>query len=103
MATVVGVAWYERSEWAQLRAIAPDADKLEETHGEWLVLAEKRLRGLRTAGYEPHRVPVKVAALQAWCDMLGRQPDASARAEYTSAELQRLHEAGLLDREQPGT
>ena len=99
MATVVGVAWYERSEWARLRAIAPDAETLEETHAEWLALAEKSLRDLRAAGYEPHRVPVKIAALQAWCGMLGRQPDASARVDYTSAELQRLHQAGRLDRD----
>jgi hypothetical protein len=51
---------------------------------------------LRSAGYRLYRVPVKLAALQAWCDALGCQPDASARAEYASAELQRLHEAGLL-------
>jgi hypothetical protein len=30
------------------------------------------------------------------CDPLGLQPDASARAEYTSAELRRLHETGAL-------
>jgi hypothetical protein len=96
LATVIGVAWYEPDEWAELRAIAPDADKLEATHSEWLAMAEKSLRDLRRAGYRLYRVPVKVAALQAWCDALGCRPDASARAEYASAELQRLHEAGLL-------
>jgi hypothetical protein len=95
--TIVGVAWYEPSEWNQLRALAPDADKLEATHAEWLAFAEKGLADLRAAGYDPRRVAVRVAALQAWCDVLGRRPDASARAEYASAELQRLHEAGLLD------
>jgi hypothetical protein len=99
VATIMGVAWYDPSEWAQLRAMAPDADKLETLHAEWLAFAEKSLHDLRTAGYEPHRVPVKIAALKAWCDVLRRQPDASARAEYASAELQRLHEAGLLDRD----
>lgn len=97
MATVVGVAWYEPGEWAKLRSIAPDADKLEATYPEWLAVAERSLRELRSAGYRLYRVPVKVPAFQARCDALGRQPDASARAEYASAELQRLHEAGLLD------
>jgi hypothetical protein len=60
-------------------------------------VAEKSLRDLRFAGYKAQRVPVTVAALQAWCDLLGRQPDASARSEYASVELQRLHNAGLLD------
>jgi hypothetical protein len=97
--TVVGVAWYEPGVWAELRSIAPDADKLEATHSEWLAMAERTLGDLRKAGYLPYRIPINVAALQAWCDALGRQPDASARAEYASAELQRLHEAGLLDRD----
>jgi hypothetical protein len=99
VATVVGLAWYEPGEWDRLRAIAPDADKLERTHAEWLAFAEKAVRDLRIAGYAPLRVPVNVAGLQAWCDSLGRLPDAKARAEYASVELQRLHEAGLLNRD----
>ena len=99
MSTIVGVAWYEPGEWHQLRAIAPDATTLEATHAEWLAFAEKGVADLRAAGYDARRVPVKVAALQAWCEVLGRRPDASARAEYASAELQRLHESGLLDRD----
>jgi hypothetical protein len=99
VSTLVGVAWYEPGEWDQLRAVAPDADTLEATYAEWLAFAEKGLADLRAAGYAPRRVPVKVAALRAWCEVLGRRPDASTRAEYASAELQRLHEAGLLDRD----
>lgn len=94
---MIGVAWYEYGEWNQLRALAPDAEKLEATHAEWLAFAERSLAELRAAGYHPRRVPVKVAALQAWCDAVGRRPDASARAEYASAELQRLHETGMPD------
>jgi len=97
MTTVIGIAWYEPDEWADLRSVAPDADKLEATHSEWLALAEQSVRELRRAGYRPYRIPVKVAALQAWCETLGRHPDASSRAEYASAELQRLRQAGLLD------
>ena len=93
MSTIVGIAWYEPGEWNQLRALAPGAEKLEPTHAEWRAFADKGLADLRAAGYDPRRVPVKVAALQASCEALGRPPDASARAEYASAELQRLHEA----------
>jgi hypothetical protein len=99
MSAIVGVAWYESAEWSQLRALAPDPEKLEATHAEWLAFAEKGLADLRRAGHDVRRVPVKVAALQAWCELLGRRPDARARAEYASAELQKLHQAGLLDRD----
>ena len=97
MRTIVGVAWYDASAWDRLRTIAPDAAKLETTHAEWLAFAAKSLDDLRAEGYRPYRIRVKLAALQAWCDETGRSPDASARAEYASAELRRLHEAGLLD------
>jgi hypothetical protein len=99
MGTVIGVAWYEAREWSRLRTIVPDPEKLEATHGEWLVFAEKSLADLRSAGHTVHKVPVTVAALQAWCELLGRRPDARARAEYTSDEVKRLHEAGLLPRD----
>ena len=44
VSTIVGVAWYEPDEWDQLRAVAPDAEKLEATHAEWLAFAEKASR-----------------------------------------------------------
>ncbi len=93
MTTIVGVAWYSAAEWAQLRAIAPDADKLEATYDEWVAVAEKGLRDLRSAGLAPERVPVRLDLLRAWCDARGRRPDAAARAEYAAAELQRIHES----------
>lgn len=97
MSTLVGVAWYDPAEWERLRAVAPDAEKLEPTHAEWLALAEERLASLRAAGHDVRRVPVRLAALQAWCAANGRRPDASARAAYVSAELQRQREDGILD------
>ena len=97
MKTAVGVAWYDASEWDQLRQIAPDRDKLETTHAEWLALAEQGLADLRARGLRPYRVPVSIAEFRSWCSITGRRPDASARAEYASVELKRLHAAGLLD------
>ena len=97
MSTPVGVAWHHPAEWERLRAVAPDAEKLEPTHAEWLAFAEERLASLRAAGHDVRRVPVKLAALQASCTAHRRRPDARARAEYVSAQLQRLHEDGILD------
>lgn len=41
MATAIGIAWYEPSDWTKLRAIAPDVETLENTHGEWLALPRR--------------------------------------------------------------
>jgi hypothetical protein len=43
MSTLVGVAWYDPTAWDGLRALAPDAEKLEPPHAEWLTFAEERL------------------------------------------------------------
>jgi len=93
---MVGVAWYDPSEWNSLRRVAPDAHKLETTHAEWLIVAERGINDLASAGLQPRRIPVKLAELLAWCDVHRRVPDASARAEFVSQELRRLHQAGLL-------
>jgi hypothetical protein len=93
MRTVVGVAWYSRTEWSELRKIAPDADQLEVTYEEWLIVFERGLTDLRTAGLYPERVPIAIGALSAWCAARHRRPDGAARAEYAAAELQRLHES----------
>ena len=97
MKPMVGLAWYEADEWEELRAVAPDADKLEPTYAERRAFADKTLRDLRAEGYDARPVPVKIAELRAWCAGLGRRPDGSTRAEYAAAELQRLHGPSSLD------
>ncbi len=41
---VAGIAWFRASQWQLLRSLATDADDLEETHEEWVKIAEKRLK-----------------------------------------------------------
>jgi hypothetical protein len=94
MNNVVGVAWLTPDEWAKLRDIAPDADQFQPTFDDWRAVLEKSLADLRAKGLRLQRVPISVAALQAWCEIRGRRPDADARAEYTASELQRINESG---------
>ncbi|MHB8791147.1 MAG: hypothetical protein ACYDBT_14865 [Desulfobulbaceae bacterium] len=35
------VAWYKPDQWRRLREISEDRDRLEETYGEWQILAKK--------------------------------------------------------------
>ena len=38
------IAWYKPNQWQRLREISEDRDELEETYGEWRILAEKAMQ-----------------------------------------------------------
>ena len=93
---MLGIAFYSREEWEALRAVAPDADVLEETYDEWLTVYRSSVASLRAAGIRPKRVAIQLGQLQEWCRLNGRRPDAEARAAYASDVLRRLSIEGFV-------
>lgn len=91
MSAVVGVAWYSRAAWTRLRALVPDADRLEETYEDWVGVFERGVADLRAAGLAPARVAVDVDAFMAWCAGHALRPDSGARARFAADELRRRH------------
>ena len=89
---VAGIAWFRASQWQLLRSLATDADDLEETHEEWVKIAEKTIEDLGRQGVHTQKVDVDVNELQAWCSAQKRPLDSSARAAYAAAHLRELHE-----------
>jgi hypothetical protein len=87
---VVGVAWYAAAEWDRLKEICVDAQKLEDTHAEWLRDAERAVREFEQNGLFVRRVPVAVDALIAWCQSHNCPIDASARAKFAAEMVQRV-------------
>lgn len=47
---VVGIAWYKKEHFQELRRIFEDGDKLHRTHHEWLAAAEKLRKRLEAQG-----------------------------------------------------
>jgi hypothetical protein len=90
--TVVGVAWYSRETWAELRRLVPVPGDLESTYEDWLAVFADGFARVQAAGLRPERVEVDLKALLAWCAPTGRVPDSTARAEFVSEQL-RLREA----------
>ncbi|MHB8837753.1 MAG: hypothetical protein ACYC7F_02240 [Gemmatimonadaceae bacterium] len=89
MTTIVGVAWYSRSTWTQLRETAPDGASLEVTYEAWLNVFEDGLAKLRAAGVTPQRIEVDLRVFTEWCESVGRVPDSAARAAFVSEQLRR--------------
>jgi hypothetical protein len=88
----VGVAWYREQEWAELRRLAADPEKLEETYAEWKSAYEDGLLKLASAGLQPERVELTVAQLQAWCAANKCPLDAGARSGLAAELLRQRHE-----------
>ena len=89
---VAGIPWFRASQWHLLRSLATDVDDLEETHEEWVKIAEKTIEDLARQGVHTQKVDVDVNELQAWCSTQKRPLDSSARAAYAAAHLRELHE-----------
>jgi hypothetical protein len=89
---VAGIAWFRANQWQLLRSLATDAEDLEETHEEWVKIAEKTIEDLARQGVLAQKVDVDVNELLAWCSAQNRPLDSSARAAYAAAHLRELHE-----------
>jgi len=91
---VAGIAWFRADQWQLLRSLATDAEDLEETHEEWVKIAEKTIEDLARQGVLAQKVDVDVNELHAWCSAQNRPLDSSARSGYAAAHLRDLHENG---------
>ncbi len=82
--TVVGIAWYDPTQWAKLKQVAADAEKMDATQEAWQRGFERTERELAARGLTVRRVPIDVDALVAWCGAQNKPVNGEARAEYTS-------------------
>jgi hypothetical protein len=85
----VGIAWYRPEQWALLREVSTDRDKISEIWSEWEATASQKLAELRELGLDIRKVDVDVDELRAWCEQRQRSVDAGARSEYVAEKLRR--------------
>jgi hypothetical protein len=83
----LGLAWYSREAWERLRAVADDAQALDDTYEDWERQALGAVRDLESLGRKIRKVPIDIDALLAWCRKHHRRNDIKARAEYVSELL----------------
>jgi hypothetical protein len=82
-----GIAWYRRDQWARLRELAADADKLDEAYEDWLAGAQKTIVQMTAAGVHVRRVDIDLDELVRWCRYEGRRLDSAARAAFAAERL----------------
>jgi len=85
--TITGIAWYRRDQWARLRELAADADRLEEAYEDWLAGAQKTIVQMTATGVRVRRVDIDLDDLVRWCRHEGRPLDSAARAAFAAERL----------------
>lgn len=83
-AAIVGIAWYRRGDWPELRALFTDADKLPLTWEDWERRAAALEQSLKTQGKRVVRSEIRPRSFAEWCTRTGRQPDAQARMAWSN-------------------
>jgi hypothetical protein len=85
--TEIGLGWYRREDWDRLLEMFPDRDQLHDTYDEWLKDVRQGEKLVKREGNITKRIIVDPDELAAWCAMRGREPIASARAEYICEKM----------------
>jgi hypothetical protein len=84
---ITGIAWYRRDQWARLRELAADADRLEEAYEDWLAGAQKTIVQMTATGVRVRRLDIALDDLVRWCRHEGRSLDSAARAAFAAERL----------------
>ena len=90
----IGVAWYRPEQWALLREVSVDREKISETWSDWEATASQRLAELRPRGLDVQKVDVDVRELLTWCERRQRPVDGAARSEFVAEQMRLRAQAG---------
>ncbi len=80
----IGIAWYRREDWDEVRQLFVDRDSLPVTYDDWLAEAEEVLMELSAQGHSVEKAPIDPRAFAVWCAMRGLDLDAKARAQFAN-------------------
>ena len=84
----IGLPWYSRQDYPDIREMMADRHNLAPTYEQWLVAAENNESVGRQAGLEIVRILIEPSSFARWCAVQGFVPDSEARMRYV-AEKQR--------------
>jgi hypothetical protein len=82
--SVVGVPWYRKGDYAQLRALFTDGGRLHETYAGWFAAARATEAHLVAQGHRIVRVEIEPEEFVMWCSAHDVAPNAEARMRYAN-------------------
>ena len=83
----VGVYWIDEADYAALRGLFEDGNKMPPTWKEWLKMAEEMKRGLESYGHPVMKVRIDSKTFSDWCAAQGTGPSREARKQFVAAAV----------------
>jgi NhaA family Na+:H+ antiporter len=88
--TIVGVVWYRPEQWARMREVVADPERLEATYEQWLKVASKAFKDLSNLGLQVLKVEVDADEFVLWCKLNGLPLDGAARSQFVTEKVREL-------------
>lgn len=86
----VGMAWYREADYARLKAMFVDGDKLPGTFLRWQDQAEQGRKKLLREGKTVVKAYIDPNTFPEWCAANGHRVDAKGRMAFASADAYRI-------------
>lgn len=87
MPPAVGACWIKVEDYAALRTIFDDGDRLPSTWQEWLKVAMEMEQGLKAYGHVVLRVYIDPTTFPDWCAANGTTPGREGRKRFVAAAV----------------
>lgn len=87
-ARTVGIAWYRREEYAEIRRVMDDAHVLPERYGDWLREAQKVATIEEAMGSAIVKALIVPALFVEWCRTTGQKRDVGARTRHVNEAIE---------------
>jgi hypothetical protein len=80
----VAVCFYTPQSYEQLRKVASDKNKLDDTYEDWLDGFHNAMTNLKSSGLDPVPFKINIDELEEWCKLHKYKNNSKYRAEYAS-------------------
>lgn len=94
--SIVGLVWYAEEDFAQIKALMLDSDKLPPRYADWQARAENGERQLRAQGHKTVRAYLKPEAFQQWCRTNGHEVNSQGRMAFANWYAKEVHTKGAI-------
>lgn len=92
--TAIGIPWYDRAAYLELRTLFSDGHKLPLTYDEWLTKAELTRKAFEAKGARVFRVDIHAHDFAEWCRAKALNLDAEGRNAYAAEVAMRMVTGG---------
>ena len=87
-ARTVGIVWYQKDTYAEVRGVMEDAHVLPREYDSWLRAARSVIRLEHSRGSDIVKAAIEPDAFIAWCRATGQRADVQARTRHVNLAIE---------------